>query len=79
MKVQIVPTYIASISTEIELPEGKTWEDVDQWWIKWNTIHITFNDGTEHDDELDYGTDIIDWKRPANVVVYDNNELIDED
>jgi len=67
----------------ITLPDDKVWEDdVDDWYVKWDTLHYKFKDETEWremqlNSDID---DIIDWKRPQSATVYDedNNDIIDE-
>ena len=78
MEVQIVTTYIASVPTKVKLPEGKTWDDIDSWNVKWHTLYIVFNDGTEFSPELCNDSEI-DWKHPNYVKVFDGNIEIDGD
>jgi len=55
---------------EVELPDGRTWDDVDEFWVKWDTAHILFKDGTKFEDEI--GTDAAnaDYKRPLATQVH---------
>lgn len=46
MKLNIECTYTVYSYDEIELPEGKTEEDILDYYVKWETIHMTFTDGT---------------------------------
>ena len=74
-------TYAAFASTPVELPEGKSWNDVDEWYIKWNCLHLFYNDGTQSEHDLAY--DEVDTKRPDTVRVYkgawaDRSELLEE-
>lgn len=67
----------------IELPPGKTWENVKEHAVKWGTLYLTFDDGTEleiedqedHDDNQAY-------KRPVRYAIYsadDDGEITDWD
>jgi len=70
-KYTISATYGAGTKSTIELPESKTWEDVKEWHVKWDTVHITFKDSTQVDIKLHSDTlDVIDWKLPTEVAVY---------
>lgn len=68
-------TYYAGTTAMVDFPEGKTWEDVESWYVKWDTLHITFKDATTLEKELNSGDlDMVDWKRPASVNVYVVND-----
>ena len=59
----------------VTLPEGKSWADVRDWYVKYDTLYVVFHDGTEADMELNSQTlDVIDWKRPSSVEVYELDE-----
>lgn len=61
----------AGVQGRVELPEGKTWADVQNWYVKWDIVCISFKDGTEADLSLNSdGVDAIDWKHPQSVTVY---------
>ena len=82
MKVNVYAYYSSCSITEIELPEGKTWDDVLDYGIKWGTLFITWKDSkiTEQfqlSEDYHHG----DHKRPDNIVVYDESqiEILDED
>ena len=77
MRVRVNTEYRAGGSTEVELPEGKTWEDVKHHYVKWGVLYITFKDGHKIEQSLDDDVEIYDMKRPAEVTVYDeeDNEL----
>ena len=68
--IHVITSYSICATTEIELPEGKTEEDISGCWVKWGEIHIDFKDETEvqaneSTPELSDG----DLKRPAAVAV----------
>ena len=77
MKVRVETNYTAGGSTEVDLPEGRTWDDVKDFYVKWGVLYITFKDGQEFKEELNDGVEVYDMKRPAEVTVYDeeDNEL----
>lgn len=68
----IAATYYAGTEANVTLPDGKTWDDVEFWYVKWDTIHIKFRGSEEYfDAELNSdGMDSIDWKRPVNATVF---------
>lgn len=60
----------------IDLGE-KTWEDVEQWYVKWDTLNVLFNGDSEYT-SIDLNSevqDVVDWKRPTSVSVF----AVDED
>ena len=63
-------TYTAFVTTTIELPDGKSWDDVDEWFIKWNILNVFYKDETQSEHELDLYNDEVDTKRPESVNVY---------
>jgi hypothetical protein len=68
---QIECSYHAGTSNPIELPEGRTIADIKEAWVKWDTVHIIFNDGTEVEIRMESdGLNAIDWKRPIDVEVF---------
>lgn len=56
--------------------------DVEQWGVKWHTLHIFWCDGTEDRIELgEVGPDGIDTKRPSAVTIEADDEpygILDE-
>ncbi len=71
MKYQIECSLHAGTTGCVELPEGRTWDDVATWYVKWDTLYATFKDGTQFDHDLNSDTfEVIDWKRPKSVEVY---------
>lgn len=75
--VQIEVTYGTYGSCTIELPEGKTWDDVENFWVKWDIAFIRFKGETaEHQFELETGYDLeaTDMKRPSSIEVYETDD-----
>lgn len=69
-------SYSAGASADFELPEGKTWEDVDYWHVKWDTLYLTLKDGTEVEIQLAISGAEIDYKRPTEVDVVEDDITI---
>ena len=57
----------------VTFPEGKTWEDVKDWYVKWDTLYVRFKDS---DDYVEFSLNsyaddgATDWKHPLGVTVY---------
>jgi hypothetical protein len=68
----IEANYNTCATGRVHFPEGKTWDDVDNWYIKWDKLNVLFTgDTTYHVFDLNSNTeDATDWKRPTNVTVY---------
>ncbi len=69
-------------SGSVELPI-KSWDEVHEWYVKWDILHYTLDHGeTWHEVELNSDIDSadqdVDWKRPSSVYITDehNNELV---
>ena len=81
MRYGIYTSYYAGGESSVELPEGKTWADVEWWYVKWDTLFYKLvGDDKEYKEELN--TDIhesVDWKRPAETQIFelDENRYID--
>lgn len=71
MKVQIDASYVVWASNEIELPEGRTKEDIKDIWISWEEGVIEWKDGTEFEFEFDISSVEGVYKRPSDIGVYD--------
>jgi hypothetical protein len=80
-KVTIQTTTKLVIDTEITLPEGKSWDDVDIWSVKWGTLHVTWKDGSEDEYELDEidPVSIGEIKAPDEVSILKDMKEIDTD
>lgn len=72
---EISATYRTEANSRVEFPEGKSWADVKGWFIKWDTIYVTWRDETQFESELNSDSmDGTDWKRPISVSVYPQDE-----
>jgi hypothetical protein len=77
MKVGVNCSYVVSSFDALKLPEGKTWDDVEEWWVKWGTFHYKLKDNETVDILETTSPDIstVDFKRPTSIII----EELDED
>jgi hypothetical protein len=66
MTIEIEATYTAYSSTTVELPEGRTVDDIEDHYIKWGTFHYSI-DGVWYESEL--ALHETDTKRPDSYVI----------
>ena len=52
MHIDVNVSYSTQGTTTVEFPDGKTWDDVKNWFVKWDTLYITWKDDTEFSVEL---------------------------
>ena len=73
-KYAIEAEYFCATTGILQLPEGKTWDDIaDGWYIKWDMFHFAYKDAPEVRFRMKLDSDIdniIDWKRPIRETVY---------
>ena len=70
MKVEICTVMYCAPSTTIDIPGIDSWDQVKEWFVKWDTLHYTLDGETWHEIELDsFTSDSVDWKRPASVTI----------
>jgi hypothetical protein len=70
MKVAITALYTMESTTIVDLPAGKTWDDVTHYLVKYGKVFITFNDETEFEADTDEATtDNTDFKYPDRTLV----------
>lgn len=76
-RVAVICEYSMNTEGRVDLPEGKTWEDVESWYVKWDVFHFKLK-GEEvwHECEMNSSADIgsVDWKRPARVDILATDE-----
>jgi hypothetical protein len=46
MTINVTVSYMMTGNATLDLPDDRTWADVQTWFIKWDTLHITWTDGT---------------------------------
>jgi len=76
--IRVDTQYTISYETEIDLPEGKTWGDVKDWYIKYHSLSVVFNDETTEEYNLDSDS-WEDSKRPDGIQIYKIDEDGDEE
>lgn len=81
MRYAVCTSYSTYNTEIIELPDGRTWDDVDTFYVKWGTLHITYKGSLgiiSIDLDENYDTDT---KRPSSVdiraVIDGNTDQID--
>lgn len=75
--IQIQVGYNMYGSQTIELPEGKTWDDIDDHWVRWDIWNVIFKgDDKTYTYELctGYDPEAADMKRPSSVAIYETDE-----
>lgn len=67
--------------TTIDLPQGKVWEDVENWCIKWNALHITWCDGAKSEHPLTEiePEELAEIKGFDAVVIRHGDQLVDQE
>jgi hypothetical protein len=72
-KIAIETTYNTVGTFIIDLPDGKTWDDVADFYVKWSELFIRFS-GTDADDYVSFHLSVdetsTDYKRPDRVTVF---------
>ena len=85
MKLIISAQYEISAESVVELPEGRTWKDVEFIEVKWDDVYILFEGESEYvivplEYPMEFDINSVDTKYPDNVYVYttdpDRNLLI---
>jgi hypothetical protein len=69
MKVDICTELFFAPTATIDLPI-KSWSDIKEWFVKWDTLHYTVDGDKWEEIPLNNDSpDAVDWKRPINVTV----------
>ena len=70
-----------SAQGKVTFPEGKTWEDVLDWYVKYDTLYVQFVVGEPYQsfELMSDSSDGTDWKHPLSVSVYPVDEDGDTD
>lgn len=78
-RVNVTCTYYASGSSLIDLPLYKTWDDIEEWHVKWGVLHFRFKGETEWGGiTLQSAMEVhIDAKKPISVTI--SSEDFDEE
>tara|TARA_R110000796_G_scaffold200999_1_gene317165 strand:+ start:243 stop:497 length:255 start_codon:yes stop_codon:yes gene_type:complete len=78
-KITIGMNYNAYDQATFELPKGKTFADLEQWYVKWDAFNYKIA-GEWYRDELNSGRVEVDTKVPTLTVISDTStyELLAE-
>lgn len=78
MKVKTSMTYMGTANAIVELPID-SWEEVMDWYVKWDTLYLTLTNGTKIERELNSeASEILDWRRPNDGFIFGVDEQGDE-
>jgi len=68
---KIISNMSCAVTSDVELPDGRTWDDVKEWYVKWGELVVTFKDGsTSVIEMLIDEEESVNWKRPILTEVY---------
>jgi hypothetical protein len=71
MTIRVEASYYASVSSQAELPLYKTWDDVEDCYIRYGELKIQFKGETEYISiELEGDLEAGDMKRPNSYEIY---------
>ena len=71
--LEINTSYYTGATARVTFKDGKTWADVKDWYIKWDTLHVLFKDAQDYEEfalESHTDADSTDWKRPISVSIH---------
>jgi hypothetical protein len=69
--IYVETVYTFSAAEAVELPEGKTWNDVRSYYVCYGVLHLLWMDGTSTEHDLDGpALEDQDWKTPDEASVY---------
>jgi len=69
--ITVSASYSCCVSGVVDL-SPRTWDDVEDWYIKWDTLHVKFERESEWR-KFDINSDTndsVDWKRPIGADIY---------
>ena len=70
-KIEISTQYLTDYTATVDLEdEGVAWEEIKQWFIKWDCFHFTTDGSTWREIRLDSWQGDGDFKWPAQVYIY---------
>lgn len=73
MKIALSCAYHANTLGHADLPGVESWDEVEDWYVKWDTLHYKLKGKKEEWQEyaLNSNTEeVIDWKYPAISDIY---------
>ncbi len=68
--VQVIKEYSFCIATDVEIPADAEVKDV---WVKWDNMEVVTTGGV-FTSEIDLTEQEVDYKRPFNIMVFEDNE-----
>ena len=70
-KIEISTQYLTDYTATVDLEEeGVTWEEIKQWYIKWDRFNFTTDGSTWREIRLESYPGEADFQRPAQVYIY---------
>jgi len=73
---QLLSSHYSVTMSQIELPI-KDWDEIDEWYVRWDTLHCNLKSDPDNWQEVELGSDtgdVIDWKHPTGVEVQSLDE-----
>lgn len=71
MKITVNCELFCKVSSDVDLPI-KSWKEVKEWYVKWDTLHYTLDGSLWHEAELNsFLDDAVDWKLPISTEIVD--------
>lgn len=64
----------AAVSSTVDLPEGKNWSDVSEWYVKWDCLHVKIEGQWQEIALNSDESDAIYWKRPSSTEIYEGED-----
>ena len=71
MMINLINLYYQESYTEVDLPDGKTKDDIEGVWFKWGKGLIEFKDGTSLN-VIEEEIEDEHFKRPYNITLIDD-------
>lgn len=74
MNITVENIYYCAPYTEIEIPDIQSFDEVKDWYIKWDTFFYTL-DGTNYK-EIELNSNVmedVDLKRPIRTIIFDED------
>ena len=75
MKIRVEQVVTASAYADIDLPDGRTWEDVEDFSLRYDELTLTFKDGEQEEFQLgsELQEDMPETKRPIPIYITDED------
>ena len=76
--ITIKSTYTCVCTGVVDL-SPKSWADVEEFHIKWDTLFVQFKNETDLKEyPVHSNADAVDWKRPQSTEIYDAETEFDD-